>query len=110
MVTPDQFRDLALAHAGATESEHMQHPDFRVGGKIFATLGPDLTWAMVKLAPPEQADLVARCPAVFEPIPGAWGARGATKIHLAKAKRQEVKEALLLAWQNTAPKRLKLKE
>ena len=32
------FRRLALALEGAEEGSHMGNPDFRVGGRIFATL------------------------------------------------------------------------
>ena len=50
-VTADAFRRLALSLPEAVEGSHMGHADFRVCGKIFATLGPDETWGMVKLTP-----------------------------------------------------------
>ena len=84
----------------------MGHPDFRVRGKIFATLGPDETWAMTKLTPDQQALFVRTESAVFEPFNGAWGRRGCTKVHLQPATAAAVRQALILAWQNTAPKRL----
>jgi hypothetical protein len=85
-MTPDQFRKLALALPGAVEGEHMRHPDFRVGGRIFASLGPDLTWGMVKLGEEEQQAFVRAEPEVFEPGPGAWGRGGATYVRLKAAR------------------------
>jgi hypothetical protein len=84
----------------------MDHPDFRVHGKIFATLGPDEDWAMVKLTPGQQASFVRLEPEVFEPFAGAWGRRGCTRVWLAAAQELLVRQALLDAWRNTAPKRL----
>ena len=73
-VTSDEFRTLALSLPDVAEGAHMGHPDFRVRGKIFATLGyPDEAWGMVKLKPEQQAVLVQAEPAVFRPIKGeAW--------------------------------------
>ena len=84
----------------------MDHPDFRVGGKIFATLGPKEAWGMVKLTPELQTSFVRAMPKVFEPVKGAWGRRGCTYVHLAAADREAVREALHEAWRNTAPKKL----
>jgi hypothetical protein len=85
----------------------MHHPDFRVGGKIFATLGyPEHGWAMVKLAPEQQHNFVEAHPAVFVPAAGAWGRRGATTVRLKAAHKGVVRRALAAAWRNTAPKRL----
>jgi hypothetical protein len=106
-MTADDFRKLALSFPEAVESAHMHHPDFRVCGKIFATLGyPDKDFAVVKLAPAEQKDFVRNGPKVFQPVKGAWGRRGSTSVHLPAAKMSIVREALSLAWRNTAPKRL----
>jgi len=105
-MTPADFRRLALELPEAVEGEHMHHPDFRVGGKVFATLGPDGTWGMVKLAPPEQEERVRASPEVFQPIPGGWGRRGATRIALRPARAPAVRAALLAAWRNTAPPKL----
>jgi len=101
------FRHLALALPEALESEHMGHPDFRVGGKVFASIGPQGDWAMVKLPPELQRAFCARTPDVFEPVPGAWGARGATRVILARARRADVEPALLAAWRLTAPRKLR---
>ncbi len=105
-MTSDEFRELALSLPGAEERSHMDHPDFRVGGKIFATLGPKEEWGMAKLTPDQQALFVDNEPEVFEPIKGAWGLKGATKIILEAASEPTILQALTLAWRNTAPKSL----
>ena len=106
-MTADDFRKLALSFPEAVESAHMHHPDFRVCGKIFATLGyPDENSAVVKLTPDEQRDLVCGDPHVFQAVKGAWGRRGSTSIHLPAAKIEIVREALGAAWRNAVPKRL----
>jgi len=85
----------------------MSHPDFRVGGKIFATLGyPDEQWAMVKLPPLQQELLTKAAPQVFVPVKGGWGRKGATNVRLKPAKKTQVRTALREAWAGIAPKRL----
>ena len=107
-MTADEFRNLALALPEAVESAHMAHPDFRVGGKVFASLAyPDAGWGMVKLLPEEQEVLVQAAPQVFTPANGAWGRRGATLVRLEAADAEAVRGALASAWRNTAPKRLR---
>ena len=106
----DAFRSLALSMPEATEVGHMGHPDFRVGGKIFATLAaPDPTFAMVKLHPDQQEAFVSAEPAVFVPVKGGWGLKGATNVRLWPARAKSVKMALAMAWRNTAPPRLAAK-
>jgi hypothetical protein len=106
-VTPDGFRRLALAMPETIEVGHMGHPDFRVGGRIFATLGyPDERWAMVKLTPEQQEAFVAADPIVFAPVKGGWGKGGATNVLLRKARAASVRTALTAAWRNVAPTRL----
>ena len=103
----NDFRTLALSFPEAIESAHMDHPDFRVRGKIFATLGyPDKDSGVVKLNPDEQRNFVRSDPNVFQPVKGAWGRRGNTSVQLSTAKIENVREALGAAWRNTAPKRL----
>ena len=69
-MTPNEFRELALSFPEAIESAHMRHPDFRVGGKIFATLGyPNENSAMVKLSPNEQKEFVGEQVITYEGIP-----------------------------------------
>jgi hypothetical protein len=106
-MTPNEFRKLALSFPEAIESAHMRHPDFRVGGRIFATLGyPSKDSAMVKLPPDDQKDFIRSDPDVFQPAKGAWGRQGATNIDLPVARINVVREALNAAWRNTASKRL----
>jgi len=98
-VTAKDFRRLALGLEGVVEAEHMNHPDFRVGGRIFATLQPGLKKGMVSLSPEEQARFIEEAPKMFEPVAGAWGRGGATSVLLAAADEEIVGEALTLAWQ-----------
>lgn len=95
----DEFRRLALALEGAAEGAHMGHPDFRVGGRIFASLSADERVGTVKLSPEEQDALVGEHGAPFEPAAGAWGRQGWTRVALDAAPRPGVRAALLLAWQ-----------
>jgi hypothetical protein len=104
-VNPDGFRRMALSMPDVVEASHMGHPDFRVGGKIFATLGyPDARWAMVKLKPEQQAKLVAAKPEAFSAVAGGWGRSGSTNVLLSAADRSTIKEALTTAWENIASK------
>src|SRR5919204_3484261 len=103
-MTADEFRNLALGLPEAVEGAHMGHADFRVRGKIFATLGPDEDWGMVKLTADTQSVFVRSESTVFQPFPGAWGRRGCTRVELAAAKEPSVRQALIAAWRNTAPK------
>jgi hypothetical protein len=73
-MSPDDFRKLVLRLPEVVEQQHQEHPDFRIGKKVFATLGwPDSAWAMIKLPLEEQQKYTAAQPSVFEPVPGAWG-------------------------------------
>ena len=106
-MTAQDFRKLALALPETEERQHMNHPDFRVAGKIFATLGyPDKTRGMVKLSPEDQHYFSKDHPEIFAPVNGTWGRRGATSVHLKAAKKNILAKAILAAWRNTAPKRL----
>jgi hypothetical protein len=107
-VNANKFRKLALALPEVVEQSHQDHPDFRVGGKIFATLGyPDGDHGMVKLTLDQRDVFTGACAAGFVPVPGGWGARGATCVRLAHAPDDLVQEALRTAWLNTAPKKLR---
>jgi hypothetical protein len=87
------------------EGAHQGHADFRVGERIFATLGyPDDDWGMVKLTPEQQSLLVEAEPEIFRPVPGGWGKRGSTNVPLAEADAATLRSALTMAWQNIAPK------
>jgi hypothetical protein len=106
-MTATEFRKLALALPETEESAHMNHPDFRVAGKIFATLGyPDKTRGMVKLSPEDQHNFSKDYPEAFIPVKGVWGRRGATSVVLKSAKNEILREAMQAAWRNNAPKRL----
>ena len=107
-MTAAAFRKLALAQPHAVEGSHMGHADFRVGGKVFASLGPDEDWAMVKLSPDDQADLVGDGAGAspYKPAAGAWGLHGCTIITLRRAGEPKVRRAIAAAWRNVAPKRL----
>ena len=106
-MTPAEFRALALSLPEAVEGAHMGHSDFRVGGKIFATLGyPDDAHAVVILPPAEQSDYVAAAPSVFAAVKGAWGKGGATQARLDVVTGTTMQAALVAAWRKRAPKRL----
>lgn len=106
-MTAAGFRRLALSMPQASEAAHIGHPDFQVGGKIFATLSyPDESWGMVKLTPEQQEAFVSAEPAVFAPVKGGWGRQGATNVRLRPAKAQSVRVALAAAWRNVAPRSL----
>jgi hypothetical protein len=106
-VSSNRFRLTALSLPGAIEGSHQGHADFRVGTRIFATLGyPDRDWGMVKLTPEQQSVLVEAEPDIFRPVSGGWGKQGSTNVRLAAADRVTLKSALTLAWSNIAPKSL----
>lgn len=106
MPTPDDFRRIALSFPEAEERSHMGHPDFRVGGKIFATLGsPDGAHGMVSLLPEQQEDFMSLSPA-FTPAAGAWGRGGSTLVRLAEVREDLLETALAAAWRKRAPRRL----
>jgi hypothetical protein len=98
-VTADDFRGIALDLEGAVESAHMGHPDFRVNGRIFATLQANLESGAVMLAPEEQHELLRTHPKTFTPASGAWGRQGSTMVRLAGAEPAAVRGAVLMAWQ-----------
>ena len=108
MPSADDFRRLALAFPGAEENSHMGHPDFRVGGKIFATLGfPNDEWGMVALLPEQQAMAMEAEADSFMLAAGAWGRDGATLVRLAQVPDSWLERTLGWAWQNRAPAKLK---
>jgi hypothetical protein len=105
-MTPDDFRRLALSFPDAVESSHMGHPDFRVQGKIFATLRyPDESWGMVKLPPEDQRTFVHAQPEVFIPVKGTWGRQGSTNVRLEAADASTLSHALGIAWRDASAKR-----
>lgn len=98
-MTANDFRRIALSLEGAVEGSHMGAPDFRVGGRIFATLASQKQgYGNLMLTPEQQADFVRELPDVFLPVPGGWGRMGATHIRLAKANEDVLAGALRAAW------------
>jgi hypothetical protein len=106
----DDFRRIALSLKGVEESSHVGSPDFRVEGKIFATLASQhLGYGNLKLTPEQQADFVQELPKVFLPIPGGWGRMGMTHIRLVAATEEILAGALRTAWQLRIQKSAKTK-
>ena len=105
MSTAKDFRRIALGMKGASESAHMGHPDFRVDGRIFATLHADDRHGMVKLTPEQQQEFVRENPGAFVPENGAWGRQGCTRVRLDDVDEDTLGAALTLGWQNIAKAR-----
>jgi len=109
-MTSDDFRRIALSLAGAEESSHMGAADFRVGGRIFATLAHiDKGYGNLMLSPEAQRILITTHPDLFFPIPGGWGRMGMTHIRLAEADEESMTEALRIAWERRVGKNQKKK-
>jgi hypothetical protein len=108
MASADDFRRIALAFPGAGERAHMGQPDFRVGGKIFATLhAPEKGTGAVMLMPEQQELAMDAEPAAFSPAAGAWGRGGSTVVSLADVSDEWLERALEWAWAKRALTRLK---
>jgi YjbR len=98
-MTVDDFRRIALSLEGVEESSHMGSPDFRVAGRIFATLASQRQgYGNLMLTPEQQASFVEDAPNLFLPIAGGWGRNGATHIRLAPATEDVLAGALRAAW------------
>ena len=105
MASADDFRRLALAFPGAEEHAHMGHPDFRVGGKIFATLhAPEKGTGAVMLLPEQKELAMAAEPGAFSPAAGAWGRSGSTIVSLADVSEDWLERVLDWAWAKRAPR------
>jgi hypothetical protein len=104
VLTARIFRRIALKMEGAVEGAHMGHPDFRVNGRIFATLSADNKRGMVKLLPDQQQEFVQANPGAFEPSSGAWGLQGSTSVRLEAVEEETLGAAMTLAWQNAVTK------
>src|ERR1700756_1447350 len=105
-MTSDEFRKTALEIPMSVERSHMNHPDFRLAGKIFASLSvPDKRWGMVKLTPEQQRAFIENAAKIFNPASGAWGRQGYTNVYLPSAKAQIVRAALDFAAKNVANKK-----
>ncbi len=104
-MTAHGFCRIALGLGGVIESLHHGHPDFRVGGRIFATLGcPDGKWGMVNLTPDQQRLWVREHPGAFVTVKGKWGEQGSTNVRLDAVGEEALGEALTLAWRNAVAK------
>ncbi|MFN7920889.1 MAG: MmcQ/YjbR family DNA-binding protein [Bryobacteraceae bacterium] len=100
-MTADDFRRIALSLPGAEEGSHMGAVDFRVGGRIFATLASvKLGYGNLMLTPEQQAAFVEEMPEVFLPVHGGWGRMGATHLRLAEASEDVMTGALKTAWKH----------
>jgi len=109
-MTPADFRRVALSLEGAEEGSHMGAADFRVGGRIFATLASQSEgYGNLMLTPAEQAAFVEELPDVFVPIAGGWGRMGMTHIVLATATEDLLRGALETAWRLRLAKNRKTK-
>lgn len=106
-MTIEDFRKMALSFPQTVEGSHMGHPDFRVRGKIFASIpDPSKPRGVVAFTPEQQQDFMGDAPDVFEPLKGGWGLRGATYVNLKPAQKALLQTALTAAWPNRAPKPL----
>lgn len=104
---PAGFRRIALSLPETAEGSHFGNADFRVAGKIFATLALQKQGYGVLLLTREQQDgLVTDAPEIFSPVPGGWGAKGATRVRLSQVQADVLEGVLRMAWQCKAPKRL----
>jgi hypothetical protein len=111
IVKVKDFRRIALSFEGAEESSHMGQPDFRVGGRIFATLASQKQdYGNLMLTPEQQAAFVEDLPEVFLPIPGGWGKMGATHIRLAVASEDVLRGALHAAWKRRVEANAKVRK
>lgn len=106
MLTPDEFCELALSLPETVQGSHHGTTDFRVDGKVFATLRSSDHRAVLKLTPGDQAMHAASTPAIVSPVDGAWGDKGWTRIALDQAEREAVRHLLATAWRTVAPKRV----
>lgn len=107
MASADDFRRIALSFPGTEEKAHMGHPDFRVGGKIFATLGyPDAGHGAVMLLPEQQELAIEAEPEAFKPAAGAWGRAGSTVLKLGAVSDEWLERSLEWAWRKRAPAKL----
>jgi len=103
-MSPDDFREIALSMQGAVEGAHMNHPDFRANGRIFATLHGDDAWGTVMLTPEEQQEFLALTPKMFKPSSGAWGRQGCTDVRLSAADARTLGQAMTLAYERIMSK------
>src|ERR1700689_3583186 len=98
-MTAKDFRRIALSLDGAEEGSHMGAVDFRVGGRIFATLASVKDgYGNLMITPALQAEFIAERPDLFLPVHGGWGRMGATHIRLSSVDEDTLRGALHTAW------------
>lgn len=110
-MTEKDFRRIARTMPETVEGSHFGHADFRVEGKIFATLAlASEGFGVLLLTPEQQAGMIEDEPKIFSPVPGGWGRKGSTRVLLARVPQDILEAALRLAWRRKAPKRLQPKK
>ena len=110
-MTPSDFKRIALSFEGAEEGSHMGALDFRVRGRIFATLASQAQgYGNLMLTLEDQAAFCDELPDVFLPIPGGWGRMGMTHVVLAKATEDVLRGALQTAWKRRVEKNTRAKK
>jgi len=98
-MTASDFHRIALSLEGAEEGSHFGAVDFRLGGRIFATLASvDEGYGNLMITPELQAEFIAERPDLFLPVHGGWGRMGITHIRLALADEDTLTSALHTAW------------
>ena len=106
-MTGADFRRIALSMPAATEGSHFGNADFRVGGKIFATLSLEKEgFGVLLLTPEQQQGMVDDAPEIYSPVPGGWGRQGSTRVSLGHVTTDILESALRTAWRKRAPKSL----
>ena len=100
LMTGSDFRRIALTMPDASEGSHFGNADFRIGGRIFATLSLESQgYGVLLLTPEQQAGMVEDAPEIFSPVPGGWGLKGSTRVHLGSVTPDVLESALHTAWQ-----------
>lgn len=104
MTTGADVRRIALSMPEVEEKAHFDRARFRVRNKIFATLWPSKTRAVVKLSLADQSALVAMDPEIFSV--NSWSHPGWTNVHLEHISKGQLRNVVRSAWRNVAPKKL----
>ena len=105
MITEATAREIALSMPEAVEGEHMHHPDFRVRKKIFTTLWPGDSRAVVFTDPSSHSDLIEAHPDCFSL--NGWSEKyGALNVHLERVSEEQFRDLVINSWRRKAPKKL----
>lgn len=100
----EEFAEMALSFPETIQASHFNTTDFRVNGKIFATLRPEKLRGVLLLTREDQSLLCETSRDMFEPVPGRWGEKGSTYVVLDSADPDAVRNAIAIAWKRAAPK------